>query len=213
VGVCVKRIGKDHSQHGEFLILLNHFISVASKHKIIVDLGARGRERSNSYGLLKYFGWSGLLVEANPRLIANITSEFTGTKFKLLNCAVSDQEGSMPFYIGVNDDVSSLSKDSAAYWGQVKDDVTVDVFRIGRILNEQHIPFDFDVLSLDIEGFDTMVMNDMIENTPYRPGIVIIESSLDFKNTSIISAGMSAAVDAAYELKYQTVANMILVRK
>jgi hypothetical protein len=54
--------------------------------------------------------------------------------------------------------------------------VAVAVRRLSEILEEHAIPLDFDVLSLDIEGEDVAVFNDLIESG-YRPRWVIIEMS------------------------------------
>ena len=92
----------------------------AQTNKIIVDVGARGRERSNSFDLLRHFGWRGLLIEANPSLLESIRADFAGTDFFLEFCAVSDYEGRAEFYFGVNDDVSSLSQHAAEGWGDIR---------------------------------------------------------------------------------------------
>ena len=62
----------DHSQNGEFLELLKLIVARGAPGKNIVDAGANGRERSNSYDLMLLFGWRGLLIEANPALADKI---------------------------------------------------------------------------------------------------------------------------------------------
>jgi hypothetical protein len=83
----------DHSQNGEFLELLKLIVARGAPGKNIVDVGANGRERSNSYDLMLLFGWRGLLIEANPSLADKIRAEFNGVNYTLVTCAVSDFEG------------------------------------------------------------------------------------------------------------------------
>ncbi|BAK67572.1 conserved hypothetical protein [Sphingobium sp. SYK-6] len=183
------------------------------KPGLIVDVGARGRERSNSFDLLSRFGWKGLLVEANPALYDEIMRDFSGTDYRLVRCAVAEVEGILPFYIGANDDVSSLLRDAASGWGDLRGQVDVHVRRLGAILDEHWIPHRFDILSLDIEGLDVEVFNDLIDNTPYRPKLVIMEASYDFKTKDLNDVGSSKAVQDAYEICGQTRANLFLSRK
>lgn len=200
----------DHSQFGEFTMLLRRLTESGSKRQLIVDVGARGRERSNSYDLLSQFAWKGLLIEANPALYDEISSAFLGTDFKLVSCAVGTTECVMPFYIGSNDDVSSLIKDAASGWGDLRGEVEVDVRRLPNILDELNVPLDFDVLSLDIEGVDVPVLNDFIETSLYRPRYIIIEASYSFQTKHLSDVGSSAKVQSLYEIVDQTEANLIL---
>ena len=202
----------DHSQYGEYKVIRYHFALQKSKYDIIVDVGARGKNGSNSFDLLEQHGWTGLLVEANPGLWDSIEADFSGLAFKLVRCAVSDSPGKLPFYLGVNDDVSSLSSEQAEIWGPVRGVVEVEARTLGDILREEAVPFDFDVLSLDIEGHDVRVFNNLIAETDYRPTMVLIETSMSFFNRSMNDVPFSDAVRAGYILAYQTVSNMILLR-
>lgn len=202
----------DHSQFGEFPMLLRRLLRSGSKHQIIVDVGARGRERSNSYGLMRYFGWKGLLVEANPSLRASIERDFEGLDFRYSDCAIGVAEGTLPFYIGANDDVSSLLESAARGWGETRGHIDVEVRRLATLLREHAIPYDFDVLSLDIEGLDVDVLNDLIAMSIYRPHYIVIEASQDFAFRTIQDAGGSALVAQTYRVVDQTCANFILQR-
>ncbi len=203
----------DHSQFKEFPLLLRHLVDDGCPTRLIVDVGARGRERSNSYDLLSQFGWKGILVEANPELYDEIESGFEGTDFTLIKCAVGAKEGKMPFYIGSNDDVSSLLKEAAAGWGELRGQVAVEVKRLGQILRDQKVPPDFEILSLDIEGVDVAVLNDLIDNSFYRPRYVIIEASYSFRTKQLSDVGCSTKVQNTYDIVEQTEANLILQRR
>ncbi len=188
------KILPDHSQFGEFRLLLRHFVNSASKHQLVVDVGTNGCERSNAYDLMKNFGWRGLLVEANPDLWSAIERDFAGLDYSLAKCAISDSEGEMPLFIGINSDVSSLRREAAEAWGAIQGEIKVKVRRLGVLLDEYFIPKDFDVLSLDIEGLDIEVLNDLLGFTDYRPEVVIIEASMNFRHQSLDDTHVSERV-------------------
>ena len=203
------RLTNDVSQFGETWLLMRDIINRSARHRIVVDVGARGRERSNSYDLLRHLAWRGLLVEANPRLIALIKSEFAGLDCQVLNCAVSNYSGTAKFFIGVNDDVSSLTRDAAQGWGAVKGEVEVKVELLSRLLRESAIPLDFDVLSIDAEGEDINILNEVV-SAGYLPGYVIVEASHDFQTKVLTDLPIAGAVLERYTIAAQTKANLIL---
>lgn len=207
-----RRFTNDVSQFGEVWELIRLSVGEANPGGLIVDVGARGRDRSNSYDLLRHFGWRGVLVEANPSLVPELQRDFNGLDVVIVSCAVSDFTGRASLTLGINDDVSSLSSETAAQWGISPGAVDVDVCRLGDILVEQGVVENFDVLSLDIEGEDIKVLNDLIGTTGYRPRWVIIEASNDFQTKSLADGPFSRAVKEAYELRGQTRANLILRR-
>jgi FkbM family methyltransferase len=209
----LRRFTNDVSQFGEVWELIRLWTGEANPGGLIVDVGARGRDRSNSYDLLRHFGWRGVLVEANPALLPELQRDFAGLNFVLVSCAVSDFTGRSSLTLGVNADVSSLNSEIATQWGVSPGAVEVDVRRLGDILTEQGVADDFDVLSLDIEGEDIKALNDLIGTTSYRPRWVVIEASNDFQTRSLGDGPFSRAVKEAYELRGQTRANLILRRR
>ena len=209
VDLSSARFTNDVSQYGEVGILLNQLVNAGASHKIVVDVGARGRMRSNSYDLMRQFGWRGLLIEANPNLLSTIADEFRGLDCKLLNYAVSNESGVGTFFLGTNDDVSSLSEATAASWGPLTGQVEVAVERLPTILHSQNIPTNFDVLSLDIEGEDENVLNDLIGSSAFRPKWIVIElphqQAMSFEGTRL-----SDQVRALYKVVGYTEANLVL---
>jgi FkbM family methyltransferase len=203
----------DHSQNGEFKRILEFLMANGSKHKIIVDVGARGRERSNSYDVLMYFAWQGLLVEANPALIASIREEFAGANFLLEELAVSDYEGEADFFFGINEDISSLRRSAVAGWGEVNGKTTVQVRKLPAVLRKHHIPEDFDILSLDIEGEDIRVFNDLIDHSPFRPGLAVIEVGDAGDVHSLSARGFCARVENEYDIWDSCGPNLFLVKR
>jgi FkbM family methyltransferase len=188
----------DHTQNGEFKFILEFLMAHGHTNKIIVDVGAHGIERSNSYDLMKHFDWRGLLIEANARLHSSIRDAFAGTRFELENAAVSDYEGSAEFFFGVNDDVSSLNQNAAAGWGDIQGKTIVNVLRLATLLDRHDIPAAFDILSLDIEGEDVRALNMLIEASAYRPRLVVIEIGDRPGMADLAALGFSSAVSQHY---------------
>ncbi len=198
----------DQTQFGEFTLLLQRMLK-ADAPRVVVDVGARGKERFNSFDLLQTFGWRGVLVEANPALAEQIRVDFAGLDIALEVCAASDYEGEATFHIGANDDVSSLNPEAALGWGATRGAITVPVCRLPTLLERHAVPRDFDLLSLDIEGEDIKVLNDTVA-AGWTPRWVIIEASNDFVVKTLDDAPFSDAVKAAYAIVGQTPANLIL---
>ncbi len=221
VGVYMRRHGSpehmpstlDVSQYGEIGMIVRMLVNDGVCSRYVVDLGARGLERSNSYDLLRSFGWRGLLVEANPALIAGLERDFAGLDIQIACCAVSDHTGRASFTLGANDDVSSLIEVAAARWGDTRGSVEVDVRRLPDILAEFDAPAEIGLLSIDVEGEDLQVLNDLTAHGGYRVEWVIIEASHDFQTKSLADLATSQEVRDLYEIAAQTSANLILRRR
>ena len=160
---------RDNSQNGEFSIFLGY--ARPSRGGIVVDVGAKQKQGSNSYDLMAQYGWRGLLIEANPDNIPVIEREFSGLNYELHQAVVSNVDGPATFYLSF---MSSLLPEMAAHYGTTNA-VQVTTQRLGPILAEHSIPKDFDLLSLDIEGVDVPVMIDLLASG-YRPRWVWIEA-------------------------------------
>lgn len=204
------RLMRDQTQYGELELLIQRWMKATVHDRWVVDVGARGKERSNSWDLMKTFGWRGLLTEANVALIPTIEEEFAGLEIELLNCAVSDYDGEAAFYLGVNEDVSSLDRDASVGWGPLAGEVRVAVRRLGPLLKERGVPEQFGLLSIDIEGEDIKVLNDLIATSSYRPKWVLIEASYDFQTKALRDLPFDPAVLSAYRLVDQTASNLLL---
>ena len=199
----------DQSQHGEIDLLVRLMINAAAKHRIVVDVGANGRARSNSYDLLKFCRWKGILIEANPALISAIEQEFGEFDVQIINSAVSDYTGDGILHIGSNDDVSSLTEENARNWGETKGSIPITVRLLSDILNIYNIPADFDLLSIDAEGEDIKIFNEILLNG-FRPRWVIIEASFEFSTKSLSDLPFCDLARQLYRIAGQTKANLIL---
>jgi len=207
----VRTSSVDHSQFGEFSLFLK--VARPRRYGLIIDVGALGKDGSNSYDLMSQLGWRGVLVEANPNLWEGIERDFSGLNSTLVRCAVSDVEDKVVFHLGAADGVSSIIRASAEAWGPLRGEVEVQARRLGEILDEQQVPTNFDLLSLDIEGMDMPVLNDLIAHTNYRPRWIFLEASLDFQTKSLADLDLLPAVQDQYEIVGQTVPNLLLAHR
>jgi len=194
----------DYSQHGEFPIFLD--LAKPGRGGVVVEAGAWGREMSNCYNLLAEYGWRGLLVEGNPTRWQIIEQDFAGLDYSLERAVISDKEEIATFYIGM---ISTLSPEIAKLHHS-HSSIQVRTTRLSGILENHKVPHDFDLLSLDIEGIDVPVFNDLVETTEYRPKWIWIEASYGFNNKTLADAGLSISVQTHYELAAQTWANLLL---
>jgi FkbM family methyltransferase len=139
-----------------------------------LDIGANHPiANSNTYLLHIFHGICGILVDANPELIPALK------KFrpydKVINAAVTDtNEDFVTFYIGEKNELSSLDYDFLKAWDglepQKKVNVpTIRVMDLLRQLNDKHV-----LLSIDVEGFDRKILED-IDYSKIKPFVIVIE--------------------------------------
>lgn len=204
----------DHSQYGELGLLLRELVTAGRSHGIIVDVGANSRNGSNSYDLLADFGWKGVLIEANPQLIEGLRSGFEGLDYALINCAVGLSPGRQTLHLGVNDQVSSLDPVLVQRWGERMGGIEVDVRRLDDILTEHQVPHDFDILSIDVEGLDAEILNDLVATTSYRPRWIVAEVTMPFHGSpTLADSQLSSLLVSQYELTSRTLSNLVLRRR
>ena len=201
------------SQYGEVELLLKLISNEVFSSPTIVDVGAAGVDISNSIDLIASMGWRGLLVEANPHHAEILAKEIAGLNADVVCCAVASTEGEATLYLGRNHHLSSLNQEMAESWGDSQGEITVTKRRLHKILDEHNIPQNFAVLSLDIEGVDFEVLNDLINNSNYRPDWIIIEWGHTIFEATMEDPRVTLAVRSEYEIVGGTFSNIFLKRK
>jgi FkbM family methyltransferase len=200
---------RDHSHNGEVTLLLRSMINEDKGIQIAVDVGAHGKFGSNTYDLLRHFGWRGVLVEANPRLIPKIKEEFSGCNFDVANVAVSSRPGKAKLYLGINDEISSIHLDWTAAWGAVRDFVEIDVETLPSVLGRFSVPKRFGLLSIDAEGEGLNLLEDALA-AGYRPDWVILECHNALEIRHISELPVSDFVKGTYDIAANTSSNVII---
>lgn len=163
----------NYSQHGEQPIVFQYFREHPPVHKIVVDVGAMGRQLSNSMALLVY-GWRGILIDADPARFDTIKAEFPQQGVEVICVGVGDCEGEMDFHLHSVLGHNSFLPDWLPMTGTGKS-IKQKVRPLADILAERKIPFDFDFLTIDTEGMDERIMKKLFADSEYRPQMIVTE--------------------------------------
>jgi FkbM family methyltransferase len=164
---------RDFSEHGEFLVLKRLFENRAPRNHFLVDVGAFGRELSNTFQFLSW-GWRGILIEPSPDRYKRCVSDFDGLDCEILQLAVSPDAGEKLLYLHTVAGHDSL----LAEWNVETigcGPVWVRCLPLEEVLRERGVVLDFDFLSIDVEGMDFAVMRQFFKNSSYRPRVVVTE--------------------------------------
>lgn len=164
---------KDFSQHGEQKIIHDFFSNNPPRYKFFVDVGALDLVFSNT-APLAFSGWSGLLLEPNPIYADCLKRQLKGTNTEVLNCAAGDAPGTAPLYLHTGFGHDSLLKE---WYPQDRTNRTVQVqiLTLPFILEQKKVPMDFDLLSVDCEGFDNRIITHLFQKSHYRPSLIVTE--------------------------------------
>jgi len=167
---------KDYSQFGEFTQFLKPiFTFYGVRYGVLVDIGASGRDLSNSYNLIAEHGFQAILVEPVnfSRVEREIQSDFPAL-VAVDKSAVGQTEGTAKMFLHTVPEHHSLV---STWYPPTDGHKTQDVptVRIGTLLKKWDLPWDFDYLTIDVEGLDIDLVQDMIDNTTYRPRVLLFE--------------------------------------
>jgi len=201
----------DNSQNGEVSLLLRALIDRSGAEPYVVDVGAYSRSGSNSYDLMRYFGWRGLLIEANPQLHERIETEFRGLDYTLSGVAAALEDGKATLYLGVHDEISSIYRGNTAMWGDVGGSIDVKAAKLSTILSEHDVPKKIGLMSIDCECDGFELLEDALEHG-YVPQWVIIEVFEGLKVETLDEIAKSDATKEAYRIVGRTFPNLLLER-
>ena len=143
-----------------------YFVEVGACHPI---------KLSNTYRLEHDFDWQGLLVEPNPELVIELRKFRTAT---VIPCAVNNSSKSVSLVIATNPEFSKIAneqvKDNHRLFESTGKSVTVDAYKLEELFQQNKVPPDFDVLTIDIEGneLEALKSNDWLR---WRPKLVLVE--------------------------------------
>jgi len=192
---------QDFSREGEYSILKEFFEKEPPTHKVLVGVGAKGKQFSNSYNFL-LDGWRGILIEPLEESFLQLQKDVKGLDATLVNVAVSYRGGETNFYITHPLGRSSLVKGRNKKVKVVK----VQIRTLKSILDENNVPKDFDFLTIDTEGMDRIIIRDLMNNSDYRPTWIIYEPKL------LASGAKCRLILEGYEEKFCTSSDIILKR-
>jgi FkbM family methyltransferase len=182
---------QDFSQHGEQPHILRYFLEHRDAPRYLVDIGAfDGITGSNSRSLLLR-GWSGALVEPDPRTFARLAILYAERPDVVcVRCAIAGQAGvqEMHFttgpervnpalawqYAQVNTLVSNIADGMVENHGYRFMPHLVSVATLHGLLDWVHAPAEIGFLSIDAEGVDTEIIRSA-DFRRHRPWLISVE--------------------------------------
>lgn len=134
---------------------------------MIVDVGAGdGDYISNSKLFIETYEYSGILVEVDPEQYEKLKNKYKdNSKIETVNRAVA--KTIYPYTIVFNGDwsLNTIKRDTNSNTKTIK---------LSNIVEKAQ---EIGILSIDIEGLDTEVLNEMLLHSKVRPWIIIIEGN------------------------------------
>lgn len=210
-----------YGQCAEDLIVAALLNAYASMHHLnMADLtyceigGNHPIATSATYLLYTQYGMRGVIVEANPALIADL--ENVRVDDQIVHTAITTTDEKLVLLTISNDsELSSLDHEFVANWpgdgGGVKEQIFVPATRITSLLNEyfsENLPA---YLSIDVEGLDLSIIQDLDLNK-YRPYIIQMEPS-DHHLANNSDKMISYMNENRYSLIAKTNVNLIFIDK
>ena len=144
-----------------------------------IECGANdGVDQSNTWYFEKKMNWTGFLIEPHP-LIFNELKKNRSKKNIFINKALGNYRNNNKFVYLTNDDLTSKTKLNE---NNIKNNIKVPVSTLTDILNQYNSPKVIDFFSLDVEGFENLVLQG-IDFEKYKFKYFLIET----KNQEVIN--------------------------
>jgi FkbM family methyltransferase len=156
-------------------------VGILTTDGTFVEVGGFDGERFSNSSFLADKGWKGVYVEPIPCYSRLIKARHLLNSVIVEKCAVSEKEGVQKLY--KMSAFSTLSKENLeAYqemdwskqFSQNPELIDVKTKTLQKILEDNLISLDFELLIVDVEGFEEVIIQAMIQS-PWRPQNVLIE--------------------------------------
>jgi FkbM family methyltransferase len=188
-----------------------------------VEVGAYdGIFVSNTWGLAEK-GWYGILVEPIPRLAQLCRENYADKpKVKVIETAVGPPGmGEVSLYLAGTlttanfDTFTEYSHIDWAVNSLTEKKTSVPCSTLDEILNSQQVAPDFELLVVDVEGYETEVFEGF-DLQRFRPKMMIVEltdTHPDLASTSHKDAALSTLIlNNGYRIVYKDAINTVFVR-
>ena len=187
-----------------------------------VEIGAHnGLFASNSVGLIDQ-QWSGLQIDPVPSHVAQLTARLCkNERVKVLETAIAGP-GTLSITLTLADTLTSanealLDEYRETQWARgslTSNTITVEAQTLDQILAEHNVEPGFEVLMIDVEGFESEVFSGFDLNY-YRPKMIIVELvdlHPDLASTRLSDAATyMMLLEADYITVYKDSINTVLV--
>lgn len=161
------------------------------KPGFFIEIGANnGFNLSNTVYLEQCFDWTGILIEANPAYLG----ELQGRKAKIVNKAVAEEDGYLEFvdaglYGGIASTIDPVHSRHTSEAGKIK----VPATTLGKILQDHNAPPIIDFISIDIEGGELPVVEQLCMQREYRFKTGCIEHNFRRDEYGALKSSLEAA--------------------
>ncbi len=203
--VIVLSILQALAQRESFDLSTQRYLEIGANHPVAT---------SATYLLRKEASMSGVLIEGNPSLIAELEMARNGDI--VVNRAVTARyESDVKLFISNQSELSSLSKDFVEDWQEgrvgLKEVVSVPAIQMNQIFENYFSEVAPLYMSIDVEGMDLELLQALDWNR-WRPAVVQAEPSEHFiaDNAAQITEFM---ISVGYTLLAKTNVNLVFVDK
>lgn len=188
-----------------------------------VDVGAYdGISFSNTWGLSQR-NWMGTLIEPVPQFANQCKKLYKNNKnIKVIESAVGKCDAEF-IELFLAESLSTGNKElffeyksidwSKALLSNMK--IKVESHCIANILEKENIPYDFDLISIDVEGYEAQILA-CPEFKKWRPKMIIIElvdTHPDLVSTADTDATLLQVIQANnYQIVYKDRLNTVFIR-
>jgi len=191
---------------------------------VFVEVGAFDGISWSNTSCLAEVGWRGLLIEPVPEFAEQCRSRYAGNELiEVIQCAAGASDAQIKLMVG-----GSLTTASEALAAEYRDiewskslaermvSIEVRQARLDDLLAERGIEPGFDVIVVDVEGFEAEVFAGFsIER--WRPRMLIVEladTHPDLVTTRGSDAVLSRSITSAgYDIVYKDSINTMFVRR
>jgi len=189
-----------------------------------VEVGAYdGVFVSNTWGLAQK-GWGGVLIEPISSLAQLCRDNYADKpKVKVIEAAVG-APGIREVLLYVAGTLTTANSETFTEYSNVdwavhsltNNKITVPCFTLNEILNSHRVDAGFDLLVVDVEGYETEVFEGF-DLQKFRPRMMIVEladTHPDLTTTSNKDAALSTFIlEREYRIVYKDAINTVFVRK
>lgn len=182
-----------HSQGDEEIFILKHFKDKPGGR--FLDIGAYdGKTFSNTRALAEG-GWHGVLVEPSPQCFIGLCKNYEGNNNVMLVNALIGKEPVLVKFYNSGGAVATTDRNHYEKWSSIQQDFTtiyLPMLPVNELLKS--VGFTFDFLSIDTEGMDFEILQQLEPFAFCNASLICIEygTHLDSIYSMLLSHGYKA---------------------
>ncbi|RZG49146.1 FkbM family methyltransferase [Acinetobacter wuhouensis] len=176
-----------YAQEGEDLVVARYFDG--KRDGFYIDIGAHHPHRFSNTFMFYEKGWSGICIDPLPEC-ATLFKKYRPRDI-FVQKGVSDKIEILKYYMFNEPALNTFDKKLADERNGLRNYkidkiLDIDVSTFDHIMKDKNVNKKIDLLSIDIEGFDYLVLRS-IDMDKYKPELIIVEIFGNFDNSSYYS--------------------------